>query len=63
MSKFGLLVFFCLVFATSAWATDERYAVEIKVDVTDESAAAAQRRAMSEANRAAVVAVAKRITT
>ena len=63
MSKFGLLLLFCFVFVTSAFAADERYAVEIKVDVTDESAAAAQKRALSEANRAAVVAVAKRITT
>ena len=44
-------------------AADERYAVEVSVDVTDTSAAEAQKRAMNEANRAAVSAVAKRITT
>lgn len=49
--------------SVNVWAADERYTVEISVDVTDNSAAEAQKKAMSEANRAAVIAVAKKITT
>ena len=55
------LLFAGMVF-DNAKAADERYSVEISVDVTDVSASAAQQRAMSEANRAAIGAVAKRIT-
>ncbi len=63
MYKFGLLAVLGLLVWGTAHAADERYAVEVSVDVTDSSASAAQERAMSEANRAAVLAVAKRITT
>lgn len=49
--------------AFPAQAADERFAVEINVDVTDSNASLARERAMSEANRAAIVEVAKRITT
>ena len=52
----------CLA-AFPAQAADERFAVEINVDVTDSNASLARERAMSEANRAAIVEVAKRITT
>lgn len=44
-------------------AADERFAVEVAVDVTDQDASAARERAMNEANRAAILAVAKRIST
>lgn len=63
MYKFGLFLLAGILFCFGAAAADERYAVEVSVDVTDSSASAAQERAMSEANRAAVAAVAKRITT
>lgn len=63
MYKLGLFLLAGLLVCFSAQAADERYAVEVNVDVTDSSAAAAQQRAMNEANRAAVAAVAKRITT
>ncbi len=46
-----------------ALASDERFTVEIKVDVTDENASLAREKAMSNANRAAVTAVARRIST
>ncbi len=52
----------CLA-AFPAQAADERFAVEINVDVTNSNASLARERAMSEANRAAIVEVAKRITT
>ena len=63
MYKFGLFLLAGILFCFGAAAADERYAVEVSVDVTDSSASAAQERAMNEANRAAVAAVAKRITT
>ncbi len=63
MYKFGLLLLSALFFCSTAQAADERYAVEVNVDVTDASASAAQQRAMNEANRAAIAAVAKKITT
>ena len=44
-------------------AADERFTVEVNVDVTDADASKARERAMSEAYRAAIGAVAKRITT
>jgi len=53
----------CMGWIAGAYAADEKYTVEVSVDVTDASASEAQKRAMSEANRAAVVAVAKRIST
>lgn len=46
-----------------AQAADERFAVEVEVDVTDVNASVARERAMSEANRAAFLEVAKRVTT
>ncbi|MBE6445598.1 MAG: hypothetical protein E7019_06100 [Alphaproteobacteria bacterium] len=52
-----------LLFSMNVLAADERYTVEISVDVTDNSAAEAQKKAMNEANRAAIIAVAKKITT
>lgn len=61
--KLGLWVVLGLLICGTARAADERYAVEVNVDVTDNSASAAQERAMDEANRAAVLAVAKKITT
>ncbi len=49
--------------ASSTQAADERFAVDVNVDVTDSNASLARERAMNEANRAAIVEVAKRITT
>ncbi len=49
--------------SSSAHAADERFAVDVNVDVTDSNASLARERAMNEANRAAIVEVAKRITT
>ncbi len=64
MSK--LISFFCafaLLLSFSAQAADERFTVEIKVDVTDENASIAREKAMTNATRAAVTAVAGRIST
>lgn len=66
MSKFilSLAVFFCVLFnAERVWAEDDRFAVEVNVDVTDVSASLARERALREANRAAIKEVAKRVTT
>lgn len=63
MIKKVLALLGCIFFAFEVWAAEEHYAVEVSVDVTDASASDAQRRAMSEAYRAAVSAVAKKITT
>lgn len=46
-----------------SYADDDRYTVEVNVDVTDESASLARERALREANRAALNEVAKRVTT
>lgn len=65
--KFGIWILATLLFSGvllgEAKASDERFAVEVNVDVTDENASQARERAMNEANRAAIVEVAKRITT
>ena len=45
MYKFGLLAVLGLLVWGTAHAADERYAVEVSVDVTDSSASAAQERA------------------
>lgn len=66
MSKFilSLAVFFCvLANIDSVRAEDDRFAVEVNVDVTDVSASLARERALREANRAAINEVAKRVTT
>ena len=59
---FIIIVCLCLFCGTS-FATDDRFAVEIKVDVTDENASIAREKAMSSATRAAITAVARRIST
>ncbi len=59
---FTIIVCLCLFCGTS-FATDDRFAVEIKVDVTDENASIAREKAMSSATRAAITAVARRIST
>ena len=46
-----------------SFAADDRFAVEIKVDVTDENASIAREKAMKSATRAAITAVARRIST
>lgn len=51
-----------LLFVAEAKA-DERFSVEIKVDVTDDNASVAREKAMNSANRAAITAVARRIST
>lgn len=64
MSKFvSVILLGILFFGTSAWAVDERFTVEIKVDVTDENASVAREKALTNATRAAVTAVARRIST
>ena len=63
LKNFCVVLLLLLVSSSWAQAADERFAVEINVDVTDANAAAARQRAMNEANRAAVAAVARRITT
>lgn len=63
MIKKGLLLFLLCFTFTNAIAAEERYSVEINVDVTDENASIAQEKAMNEANRAAIIAVAKKLTT
>lgn len=57
-----LLVFLGLC-ATELRAADSRFAVEVKIDVTDVNASRAREKAMVEANRAAFKELAKRITT
>ena len=47
----------------TAAAADERFSVDINVDVTDINASAAREKAMNEANKAAVLAVVRRIST
>lgn len=59
----GLIAALIVVLTAFPANADERFAVEVAVDVTDQNASAARERAMSEANRAAIVAVAKRIST
>lgn len=61
--SFVAIVLFVLGVANLAYAADERFAVEVDVDVTDVNASVARERAMSEANRAAFLEVAKRVTT
>lgn len=51
------------VWVPTVSAADERFKVEVQVDVTDVDASTAREKAMSEANRAAFVEVCKRITT
>lgn len=58
-----VFMFVILLTAASGYAADERFTVDINVDVTDANASAAREKAMNEANRAAVLAVAKRIST
>lgn len=59
---FGV-IFACGFFIATAQAADERFAVELDVDVTDVNASVAREKAMKEANRVAFVEVAKRVTT
>ena len=49
--------------STMAFAKNEKYTVEIKVDVSDENASIAREKALNSATRAAVNAIAKRIST
>lgn len=63
MFRRGLLLLLAMLLWNSQAFADERYAVEVSVDVTDSSAAVAQQRAMNEAYRAAVVTVARKVTT
>lgn len=61
---YGLILLLVAAFLVpAAEASDERFAVEVQVDVTDVDASAAREKAMNEANRAAFVEVCKRITT
>lgn len=53
----------CLLAARETAAADERFTVDINVDVTDVNASTAREKAMTEADKAAVLAVTKRIST
>ncbi len=57
----------CIISLGLFWSAcafaDERFTVEIKVDVTDVDAAKAREKAMNSATRAAITAVARRIST
>ena len=59
---FFLFISFFLSFDL-AFAEDERYTIEVNVDVTDVNASAAREKAMNKANRAAISAVARRLST
>jgi hypothetical protein len=63
--KFVTATVACLMLlgVSATKAEDERYVVEIKVDVSDVDASRAREKAMSNAARAATTAVAKRVTT
>lgn len=64
MYRIIALVFFALFFISQpTYAADERFVVEIKVDVTDENASIAREKALAGASRAAITAVASRIST
>ncbi len=52
-----------IILASAAFAKDEKYTVEIKVDVSDENASIAREKALNSATRAAVNAIAKRMST
>ena len=60
-----LTCIFCISFflTGNSFASDEKYMVEIKVDVSDENASIAREKALNSATRAAVNAIAKRIST
>lgn len=60
---FTCIVCVCLLFSGNAFAENEKYAVEIKVDVSDENASIAREKAINSATRAAVNAIAKRLST
>ncbi|MBE6443142.1 MAG: hypothetical protein E7020_00545 [Alphaproteobacteria bacterium] len=61
LSLYTIFLYSLLIF--QVLASDERFTVEIKVDVSDASASIARDKAMNSATRAAVTAVAKRIST
>ena len=52
-----------IILTANALAKDEKYTIEIKVDVSDENASIAREKALNSATRAAVNAIAKRIST
>ncbi len=63
MTRF--LILFCCAFLLPSLseAKDDRFSVNVSVDVTDKNAAIARERAMAEAHRAAFNQVAKKITS
>ena len=64
MSKFLVCIICISLFLSgSVFAADEKYAVEIKVDVSDENASIAREKALNSATRAAVNAIAKKLST
>lgn len=63
MFRFIVIFILTLFLSTAAFAADERFVVEIKVDVTDENASIAREKALSNATKAAITAVARRIST
>ena len=64
MSKLAAcIIIFGLFLSAPTFASDDRFTVEIKVDVSDQNASIAREKALDSATRAAVTAVAKRIST
>lgn len=60
---FLLILYLSFVIPSVAFCSDERFSVEIKVDVTDKNASIAREKAITNASRAAITAVAGRIST
>ncbi len=63
MRKLAVCLLLFGIFLSTPAAADERFTVEIKVDVTDVNASVAREKALNSANRAAISAVARRIST
>ncbi|MBE6468073.1 MAG: DUF2066 domain-containing protein [Alphaproteobacteria bacterium] len=64
MSKiFACILCIAVLLTGNVNAADDRYSVVIKVDVSDENASIAREKALNSATRAAVNAIAKRIST
>lgn len=63
MRKLAFILLVLGIFCSSAKADDERFSVDVKVDVTEENSSIARENAMNKASRAAITTVANRIST
>lgn len=63
MRKFAACILCLSLLCSFSAKADERFVVEIKVDVTDDNASVAREKALAGATRAAITAVARRIST